>query len=59
MAGTATRAFDAARYLEELAEADLVRTNGKVSQVIGTVIESNGPPMAIGETASITYRRTA
>jgi flagellum-specific ATP synthase len=59
MAGTATRAFDAARYLEEIAEADLVRTNGKVSQVIGTVIESNGPPMAIGETASITYRRTA
>ena len=41
------------------ATADLLRTNGKVSQVIGTVIESNGPPMAIGETASITYRRTA
>ncbi len=59
MAATAARAFDAARYLEEIAEADLVRTNGKVSQVIGTVIESNGPPMAIGETASITYRRTA
>ncbi|MGD0052645.1 MAG: FliI/YscN family ATPase [Vulcanimicrobiaceae bacterium] len=51
------RSFDATRYLEELAEVDLIRTNGKVSQVIGTVIESNGPPMAIGETASLTYRR--
>ena len=50
--------FDATRYLADLHDVDLVRTNGKVSQVIGTVIESNGPPMAIGETASITYRRT-
>lgn len=55
----ATRPFDGTRYLDELHDADLIRTNGKVSQVIGTVIESNGPPMAIGETASITYRRTA
>ncbi len=52
-------AFSATRYVEELNEAELIRTNGKVSQVIGTVIESNGPPMAIGETASIAYRRTA
>src|SRR5579884_3749998 len=51
--------FDASRYLDELNDVDLIRTNGKVSQVIGTVVESNGPPMAIGETASITYRRTA
>jgi flagellum-specific ATP synthase len=53
------RPFDATRYLNDLLDVDLIRTNGKVSQVIGTVIESNGPPMAIGETASITYRRTA
>jgi len=57
--GVRARGFDATRYLEDLHDVDLVRTNGKVSQVIGTVIESNGPPMAIGETASITYRRTA
>ncbi|MBV8642956.1 MAG: flagellar protein export ATPase FliI [Candidatus Eremiobacteraeota bacterium] len=55
---TTTRGFDATRHLDELADAELIRTNGKVSQVIGTVIESNGPPMAIGETASITYRRS-
>jgi flagellum-specific ATP synthase len=51
-------AFDATPYLDELRDGELIRTNGKVSQVIGTVVESNGPPMAIGETASITYRRT-
>ena len=55
----ATRSFDATRYLEELHETDLVRINGRVRQVIGTVIESNGPPMAIGETASIAYKRNA
>ncbi|MEA2663792.1 MAG: flagellum-specific synthase [Candidatus Eremiobacteraeota bacterium] len=53
------RAFDANRYLDELRSVDLIRTNGKVRQVIGTVIESNGPPMAIGETAAIRYKRTA
>ncbi|MDB5071187.1 MAG: flagellar protein export ATPase FliI [Candidatus Eremiobacteraeota bacterium] len=59
MPDTAVRRFDATRYIDELLDVDLIRTNGKVSQVIGTVIESNGPPMAIGETASITYKRTA
>ncbi|HYZ17784.1 MAG TPA: hypothetical protein VE591_15345, partial [Candidatus Acidoferrum sp.] len=51
--------FSAEHYLEELRSVDLIRTNGKVRQVIGTVIESNGPPMAIGETATISYKRTA
>jgi flagellum-specific ATP synthase len=51
--------FDADRYLGILRVADLLRTNGKVRQVIGTVIESNGPPMSIGETANIIYRRSA
>jgi flagellum-specific ATP synthase len=58
MSATASRPFDASRYLAELLDHDLVRTNGRVRQVIGTVIESNGPPMAIGETAQITYKRT-
>ena len=43
--------FSAGHYLDELRSTDLIRTNGKVRQVIGTVIESNGPPMSIGETA--------
>lgn len=54
----ASRRFDASAYLAEIRDHDLIRTNGKVSQVIGTVIESNGPPMAIGETATIAYKRT-
>ena len=56
---TGTAPFDAERYLTNLRAADLLRTNGKVRQVIGTVIESNGPPMSIGETANIIYRRAA
>lgn len=51
--------FDADRYLNAIRSVDLLRINGKVRQVIGTVIESNGPPMSIGETASIVYRRSA
>jgi flagellum-specific ATP synthase len=56
---TGTAPFEADRYLTTLRAADLLRTNGKVRQVIGTVVESNGPPMSIGETASIIYRRSA
>jgi flagellum-specific ATP synthase len=51
--------FDADKYLSALRAADLLRTNGKVRQVIGTVVESNGPPMSIGETANIIYKRSA
>ena len=56
---TGTAPFDADRYLDRLRGVDLLRTNGKVRQVIGTVVESNGPPMSIGETANIIYRRSA
>ena len=52
-------AFSAEPYLEVLRGADLVRQYGKVRQVIGVVIESLGPNMAIGETCAISYKRTA
>ena len=51
--------FTAERYLDLLRGVDLVRQNGKVRQVIGVVIESLGPNMAIGETCQISYKRTA
>jgi len=51
--------FNAEPYLEVLYGADLMRQYGKVRQVIGVVIESLGPNMAIGETCSISYKRTA
>ena len=51
--------FSAEPYLEALRSADLARQYGKVRQVIGVVIESLGPNMAVGETCSISYKRTA
>jgi flagellum-specific ATP synthase len=51
--------FSADRYLAELRSGDLIRQNGKVRQVIGVVVESNGPSMSIGETAHISYKRNA
>jgi len=51
--------FSAESYITALQAGDLIRQNGKVRQVIGVVVESNGPPMAIGETADITYKRNA
>ncbi len=56
---TQTPVFSAEPYLEALGRADLVRQYGKVRQVIGVVIESHGPNMAVGETCSISYKRTA
>jgi len=51
--------FNADRYIANLRNADLVSQYGKVRQVIGVVVESHGPNMAIGETCSISYKRTA
>jgi flagellum-specific ATP synthase len=51
--------FNADKYLGILDSVDLMRQNGKVRQVIGVVIESIGPHMAIGETCHIQYKRTA
>ena len=56
---TGTPVFSADRYIGMLESVDLVRQNGKVRQVIGVVIESLGPNMAVGETCHILYKRTA
>ena len=52
-------AFSASKYIGAIESVDLMRQNGKVRQVIGVVIESIGPNMAIGETCHIQYKRTA
>lgn len=49
-------AFAADRYVAAIRSTELVRVNGKIRQVIGMVLESNGPPMAIGETAAISSK---
>ncbi|MGH7329763.1 MAG: flagellum-specific ATP synthase FliI, partial [Polyangiaceae bacterium] len=43
--------------MHEIYGTDLIRHNGKVNQVIGVVIESNGPAMSVGETCEILYKR--
>ena len=51
--------FSADRAIATLREIDMMPQYGKVRQVIGVVIESLGPPMAVGETCAIRYRRNA
>lgn len=45
------------RMWQRLQRMDPVRQNGKVTQVIGLVIESNGPPAMVGELCDIYYDR--
>ncbi|MHB1549998.1 MAG: flagellar protein export ATPase FliI [Vulcanimicrobiaceae bacterium] len=52
-------AFSADKYIGLIESSDLVRQNGKVRQVIGVVIESLGPNMAIGETCHLLYKPDA
>ena len=51
--------FSADKYIGLIDNVDLIRQNGKVRQVIGVVIETLGPNMAIGETCEIIYKRNA
>jgi flagellum-specific ATP synthase len=51
--------FSAEQHLAEIRSRDLIRLNGKVREVIGVVIESLGPAMAIGETCLVSYRRSS
>ncbi|MDD2422185.1 MAG: EscN/YscN/HrcN family type III secretion system ATPase, partial [Heliobacteriaceae bacterium] len=37
------------KYIQALKNADLVRMNGKVSQVVGLVVQANGPGATLGE----------
>ena len=37
------------RLIRTVQDADTIRTRGKVNQVVGLVIESNGPPVSVGE----------
>ncbi len=41
------------RYIKTIKEANLVPVNGRVSQVVGLVIESTGPEAGIGEVCEI------
>ena len=53
------KAFSADPYLGILRNAELIREHGKVRQVIGVLVESRGPVVAVGETCRIRYKRNA
>ncbi|MCZ8512371.1 flagellar protein export ATPase FliI [Paenibacillus filicis] len=44
---------DASKYIEYLRQLDPVRVNGKVTQVIGLTVESEGPDASIGDVCYI------
>lgn len=44
------------RYIDQLNRIDLIKVNGRVSEVIGLVIESVGPTSSLGEVCSIKSR---
>nr|WP_203232094.1 flagellar protein export ATPase FliI [Paenibacillus pinistramenti] len=46
-------------YLEHLREVDPVRINGKVTQVIGLMVESEGPDASIGDVCEIYPSKSA
>jgi len=48
-----SQAPDASKYLEHLRQIDPVRVNGKVTQVIGLTVESEGPDASIGDVCYI------
>jgi flagellum-specific ATP synthase len=45
--------IDLDKYLDTVKDAATIKHNGKVSQIIGLVIESNGPTSSIGEICHI------
>lgn len=50
------RGFILDRYRQEVAREDLFRVNGRVRQLIGLVIESEGPAVSVGELCWLTKK---
>ncbi|RUS46374.1 flagellar protein export ATPase FliI [Cohnella sp. AR92] len=48
-----SRLLDASRYEEALLHLDPIRVNGKVTQIIGLTVESEGPDASIGDVCAI------
>lgn len=46
-------ALDLSKYREALQSLDPIRVNGKVAQIIGLTVESEGPDVGIGEVCTI------
>jgi flagellum-specific ATP synthase len=50
---TMSKPLEATKYIEHLKQMDPVRVNGKVIQVIGLTVESEGPDASIGDVCHI------
>jgi flagellum-specific ATP synthase len=50
--------FDIERYMDIVEKSNLIPMNGRVTQVIGLVVESTGPKAAMGEMCEIVTSRT-
>lgn len=44
-----SRIFDPGKYLSAIYAADTMKLNGKITQIVGLVIESQGPNVTLGE----------
>ncbi|WP_342417487.1 flagellar protein export ATPase FliI [Paenibacillus sp. FSL R10-2782] len=53
------KGLNAHRYMDHLRQIDPVRVNGKVTQVIGLMVESEGPDASIGDVCYIYPGKTA
>ncbi|MDH7602696.1 MAG: flagellar protein export ATPase FliI [Armatimonadota bacterium] len=49
----ASQILDLDKYFRVVSELDTIRVSGSVSQVIGVIVESNGPPCGVGELCKI------
>ena len=57
--GAAPEALDLSRYSRILERSNTLRLNGRVVQIVGVLVESQGPAARIGEICEIHYSRTA
>lgn len=50
--------LDLAKYRNAISRVDTVRVNGHVAQVVGVLVESNGPACGVGDICRIECGRT-
>ncbi len=51
--------MDLEKYLKAIERIDPIKQRGKVTQVVGLLIESLGPSVSVGEICDLVYSRTA
>ncbi len=45
--------LDLTKYFQAVSKLDTIRVSGSVSQVVGVIVESNGPPCGVGELCKV------